>query len=246
MWEAMSLAGWVLAHTTSLVAGHLVLCDSFRQPAVLAKQVSSLDNASGGRFELGIGWGSMPVELQAYGVSTAEPRERVERLDESLTVMKALWSGEPVDFTGKHFTLTGAQQRPTPTRPIPITVGGIGPRTLAVVHTHADWWNVPVYGIPRIPKLRDQAGNARISVQQVVALVTSESERADVTALVERRYGGTPMHEHSAIGTANELVDHFGHLHEQGVDRFYPWFADFAPVETLHRFADVIDGMFTR
>src|SRR3954454_20283613 len=54
MWDAMSLAGWVLARTATLKVGHLVLCDAFRHPAVLARQVASLDHASGGRFELGI------------------------------------------------------------------------------------------------------------------------------------------------------------------------------------------------
>src|SRR4051812_23302895 len=59
MWEAMTIAGWVLARTTRLMVGHLVLCDAMRHPAVLARQVTSLDHASGGRFELGIGWGSV-------------------------------------------------------------------------------------------------------------------------------------------------------------------------------------------
>ena len=60
MWEAMSIAGWVLAHTTTLSVGHLVLCDSLRHPAMLAEQAKSLDHASGGRFELGIGSGFDP------------------------------------------------------------------------------------------------------------------------------------------------------------------------------------------
>src|SRR4051794_1012880 len=60
MWEAMAIAGWVLARTDTLTVGHLVLCDPLRHPAVLARQVATLDHLSGGRFELGIGWGSVP------------------------------------------------------------------------------------------------------------------------------------------------------------------------------------------
>src|SRR3546814_8422417 len=58
MWEAMTVAGWVLGRTSTLQVGHLVLCDPLRHPAMLARQVASLDHASGGRFELGIGWRS--------------------------------------------------------------------------------------------------------------------------------------------------------------------------------------------
>src|SRR4030095_941268 len=112
MWDAMAIAGWVLAKTTSLTVGHLVLCDGFRHPAVLAREVTSLDHASGGRFELGIGWGSLPEEFATFGVAPTEPGERVARLGETLDVMRALWSGEVVDYEGEPHHLVGAQTRP--------------------------------------------------------------------------------------------------------------------------------------
>ena len=68
MWEAMSIASWVLANTSALTVGHLVLCDALRHPAVLARQATSLDHASAGRFELGLGWGSVPAELETFGI----------------------------------------------------------------------------------------------------------------------------------------------------------------------------------
>jgi alkanesulfonate monooxygenase SsuD/methylene tetrahydromethanopterin reductase-like flavin-dependent oxidoreductase (luciferase family) len=238
MWEAMTVAGWVLARTTSLTGGHLVLCDAFRHPAVLARQVTSLDHASGGRFELGIGWGSVPAELATFGTGSTEAPERVSRLGESLAIMRALWAGDIVDFQGEHFTLVGAQQRPLPTRRVPITIGGTGKRTLALVREFADWWNVPLHQLDRIDDRRSEAGGARVSVQQMVALVPSDSERAEVTAMAMRRFGGMKP----VIGSAGELVDHFAGMHARGVDRFYVWFADFAPVPTLQRFAEVIDS----
>src|SRR5689334_10059419 len=103
MWEAMSIAAWVLAHTSTLSVGHLVLCDAFRHPAVLARQATSLDHASGGRFELGIGWGSVPDELETFGIGSTEPRARVSRLAESLDIMRELWTGEVIDHRGEHF-----------------------------------------------------------------------------------------------------------------------------------------------
>jgi alkanesulfonate monooxygenase SsuD/methylene tetrahydromethanopterin reductase-like flavin-dependent oxidoreductase (luciferase family) len=216
-----------------------VLCDSLRHPAVLARQATSLDHASAGRFEVGIGWGSVPAELTTFGAGSTDAIERVSRLGESLAVLRALWSGEVVDHKGEHFTLVGAQQRPRPTRPIPITIGGTGTRTLALVREYADWWNVPLHQLDRLDERRDQTGNARVSVQQMAALVPSEAAREDVTAAARRRYGGMKP----IIGNSEELAAHFSNLHARGVDRFYVWFADFAPVPTLERFADVINAV---
>jgi alkanesulfonate monooxygenase SsuD/methylene tetrahydromethanopterin reductase-like flavin-dependent oxidoreductase (luciferase family) len=204
---------------------------------VLARQVTSLDHASGGRFELGIGWGSVPTELATFGVGSTEAPERVSRLAESLAIMRALWTGDVIDHHGGHFTLDGAQQHPVPTRHIPITIGGTGKRTLALVREYADWWNVPLHQSDRLESRRGDAGSARVSVQQMVALVPSEADRADVTATATRRFGGM----HPLIGTPAELAEHFTALHARGVDRFYIWFADFAPVPTLDRFSEVID-----
>jgi alkanesulfonate monooxygenase SsuD/methylene tetrahydromethanopterin reductase-like flavin-dependent oxidoreductase (luciferase family) len=240
MWEAMEIAAWVLARTTTLRVGHLVLCDAFRHPAVLARQVTSLDHASGGRFDLGIGWGSVPEELHGFGIGSTEPRARVARLAETLQVLEALWSGDVVDLDGEHFTLVGAQQRPVPTGPISVTIGGVGPRTLELVRRHADWWNLPVHQLDRLEERRGQAGDARVSVQVMVALVADEGDRDEVTATVRRRFGTQGLGSRVVIGTVPELVEHFRALHERGVDRIYAWFADFAPPATLARFADVV------
>jgi alkanesulfonate monooxygenase SsuD/methylene tetrahydromethanopterin reductase-like flavin-dependent oxidoreductase (luciferase family) len=240
MWEAMTAATWLLARTRSLVVGHLVLCDPLRHPAVLARQAATLDHASGGRFELGIGWGSVPDELDTFGVGAAPPRERVARLGESLEVIRALWTGEPVTYDGTFLRLREAQQRPAPTRRIPIVVGGVGVRTLAVVRAHADWWNVPLHELHRLDERRDLAGDARVSVQTMVALVPTEADRAAVTDTVNRRFGASGMGRSIVVGTAHELSAYFADQRARGVERHYVWFADFAPPETLHRFAEVI------
>ncbi|ROO85158.1 alkanesulfonate monooxygenase SsuD/methylene tetrahydromethanopterin reductase-like flavin-dependent oxidoreductase (luciferase family) [Actinocorallia herbida] len=241
MWEAMTLAAWVLARTTTLTAGHLVLCDAFRHPAVLARETVTLDHASGGRFELGLGWGSVPAELETFGIGSTSARQRLTRLAESLTILRALWAGETVDHYGEHFTLVGARQRPLPTRSIPLTIGGTGPRTLDLVRAHADWWNIPVQHLDRLPALRDLRGPARISVQTMTALVPAERDRAEIAATARRRFGGTPMGDGLLLGTAPELADRFLALHAEGVDRFYLWFTDFAPPATLARCAELID-----
>lgn len=238
-WEAMTIASWVLARSTTLRVGHLVLCDSFRHPAVLARQAVSLDHASGGRFELGMGWGSVTSEFDSFGIGSAEPSHRLGRFAETLAILRLLWTGERVDFDGAHFTLRGAQQRPTPLSHIPITIGGAGTRTLALVREYADWWNLPVNQLDLLDQRRELAGDARVSIQQLVALVPDESARADITAKATRRFGG---YGSLVIGTVDELRAHFAALEARGVERVYTWFTDFAPVETIARFRSVLDG----
>ena len=242
MFEAIETASWVAAHTERLAVGHLVLCDAFRHPAVLARQAVTLDHASGGRFELGIGSGSVPDELATFGVDAGG--RRVERLAETLEVLKLLWTGEPVEYEGRFFRLHGARQLPVPTRQIPVVIGGAGPRTMELVARHADWWNLPGNAADRLKDLRPAAGRARVSLQTIVAYVGDEDRREEVTTTAKRRFGWAAAGPAMAVGTGPELVDHFSALRDRGVERFYTWFTDFAPVETIAGFgADVIGAM---
>lgn len=243
MYEAMTTSTWLAAATTRLKVGSLVLCDTFRHPSVLAREAVSLDHASGGRFELGIGSGSVPDELPVYGVSTLSTGARVSRLRETLEILRALWTGESVTYKGEFFTLDGARQVPTPLDRIPIVIGAMGPRMMGLVREFADWWNVPVNGIPRLDELRAHAGDARPSVQHGVALVQDGADPAAVEALAMRRIGFTQP----AIGSASQLVDHFGRLGERGVERIYAWFHDFGDPDSLAAFgAEVITPLTTR
>lgn len=239
MYEAMMAAMWIAAQTEQLIIGHLVLCDALRHPAMLAKQTVTLDHASGGRFELGLGSGSVPDELVRFGVTDDGSKGRVQRMSETLDLITALWTGERVSHDGECFQVTDAQQQPTPLRKIPIIIGGSGPRTLELVSRHADWWNLPVHQLDRLGRLRDQAGSVRVSIQQMVAYVPGEDARAHVTELSARRFG--MMGGGLVLGNGAELVDHFAGLVDQGVERFYVWFTDFATPDTLAGFgADVI------
>jgi alkanesulfonate monooxygenase SsuD/methylene tetrahydromethanopterin reductase-like flavin-dependent oxidoreductase (luciferase family) len=236
MFEAIVTTTWLAAHTERLGLGSLVLCDAFRLPALLARQAVSIDHASGGRFELGIGWGSVREEFTTFGVGSPEPRERVERLRESLEVVRALWAGEVVDYDGRYHQLRGARQVPLPLGHIPIVIGGTGRKTLALVREFADWWNVHVGQLGKLDELRSQAGDARVSIQQMVAYIGRESDRQAVRSLATRRFGFS----RPVIGTGAELADHYWRRAEQGVERVYTWFCDFAPPGTLSGFGEEV------
>jgi alkanesulfonate monooxygenase SsuD/methylene tetrahydromethanopterin reductase-like flavin-dependent oxidoreductase (luciferase family) len=237
MYEAMVTATWLAAHTETLVIAHLVLCDSLRHPALLAKQAVSLDHATGGRFELGIGWGSVPAELETFGVGSVDAKARVQRLSETLEVVRALWTGEPVDFHGSYFDITDGLQRPTPLGRIPIVIGGAGPRTLELVAAHADWWNLVINAVPRLDELKPKVGRARTSIQEMVTFVHHEGDRAEVETMATRRFGRAAGR---VSGTAPELVDHFRAFADRGVERFYCWFTDFADPATLEAFGGAV------
>ena len=243
MYEAMTLATWVAARTERLIVSHLVLCNALRHPAVLARQAVTLDHASGGRFELGIGSGSVPDELVTYGVTADGPGARVSRLGETLELFERLWSGEPVQFDGEFFQLDCPGQVPVPLSEIPIVIGAGRPRMLALVERYATWWNLQLDQLARLEQLQPQVGDARISIQQMVAFVPDEARRAEVEATAARRFG--TMGGGLVAGSAAELVEHFSAMHERGVERFYVWFADFAATETLEAFGAEVIGATT-
>jgi alkanesulfonate monooxygenase SsuD/methylene tetrahydromethanopterin reductase-like flavin-dependent oxidoreductase (luciferase family) len=239
MFEAMVTATWLAARTERLSIGHLVLCDAFHHPAILAKQAVTLDHVSEGRFELAIGSGSVPAEFATFGFDTGRQAARTRRLGETLEVVTQLWTGEPVTYHGEFHHLEQARQLPVPTRPIPIVIGGSGPTTMELVARFADWWNLPAHQASRLEELRSRAGAARVSMQQVVTLVPSDGPRQTIVELAQRRFGWVPP-EGRAVGSGSELVDRFGELREKGVERFYLWLTDFATPETLAAFGDEV------
>jgi len=244
MFEAMVANTWVAAHTERLTVSSLVLCDAFRHPAMLAREAVTLDHASGGRFELGLGWGSVVREFEMFDVGATDAPARVGRMKETLEIVKALWSGEPVDYDGEHFHLRGARQMPQPMGTIPIVIGGTGRRTLELVAEHADWWNLHtgvLADLDRLDELRARAGQARASLQLNVAYVHDGADRDEVAELAHRRFG-----PHAVVGAAPELVDRLARLADRGFERIYTWFCDFAPPETLHAFGEHVIPAFAR
>jgi alkanesulfonate monooxygenase SsuD/methylene tetrahydromethanopterin reductase-like flavin-dependent oxidoreductase (luciferase family) len=234
IWEAMGVATWVAAKTERLRIGHLVLCDGFRHPAVLAKQAVTVSAASGGRFELGLGAGSWPAELVRFGVGQHDPLSRVQQLDRHLELITKYWGDDP-DVT----------QAPLPPYPIPVVLGGTGPRMMELVRRRADWWNLPCHRIDELPRLAPAARPARVSVQQMVGFIGSDADPVAVREVSTRRFGhlGAGL----VCGDARALIEHFASLADHGVERFYVWFADFAAPDTLAAFgASVISGFAAR
>ena len=126
--------------TTSLRVGTLVLANDYRHPAVLAKELASLDQVSDGRLEIGIGAGWMASDYEQAGIGFDRPGVRIERLDEAISVLEGCFSDGPFDLEGSHYTIRGLDSRPKPVqkpRP-PLLVAGGGHRMLALAARRAD------------------------------------------------------------------------------------------------------------
>ncbi len=141
--EPMTTLAVLASETADLRLGTMVLCNEFRHPLQLAKEAVTVDVASGGRLELGLGAGWYEPEFTRAGIPFPRPGVRLERLGESVEILKALFTGEPVTFEGKHYRLTDALCLPVPAQePRPtIWMGGKGDRTMKLISSIADGWN---------------------------------------------------------------------------------------------------------
>jgi F420-dependent oxidoreductase-like protein len=141
--EAWTLLAALAAGTERIRVGVLVSCNTFRHPALLAKEAITVDHVSGGRLELGLGAGWYEPEHAMYGIDFPPPRELVDRFEEAVEVVDGMLRSELTTYAGKHYRLRDAPSRPGPIqrpRP-PLTIGAHGPRMLRIVARYADAWN---------------------------------------------------------------------------------------------------------
>lgn len=143
MLEAYTLLGALAPVTSTVRLGALVTGNTYRNPAILAKAVTTLDVVSGGRAQLGIGAGWFELEHQAFGIPFGTFSERFAKLEESLNVVLPMLRGERPTLHGEHYTITEAINEPQPLSRIPVMVGGSGERkTLRMVAEYADLGNL--------------------------------------------------------------------------------------------------------
>jgi probable F420-dependent oxidoreductase len=124
--------------TETLHVGTLVLNNDLRNPVVLAQEIASLGLAAEGRIEVGLGAGWLRTDYEETGIDYDAAGVRVDRLAESLTILKSLWRDGETTFEGAHYTVRGARCDPRPESPPRLIVGGGGRRVLTVAATQAD------------------------------------------------------------------------------------------------------------
>lgn len=225
--------------------GHLVLSQSFRNPALLAKMSATLQHLSGGRFILGIGAGWHEEEYHAYGYDYPSGGIRVAQLAETIEVIRALWMQSPATYHGTYHHIENAYCEPRPDPPIPIMVGTSGTKALQVAARLADWWNwdAPWEGVYREPytKLRAHCDSIGRSFDDIVLTaglpVNLPADPSTFEPAFEHSfYPGQTFYD---LGpTAVEVIAEVERLVDLGVSHFQVAVQD---LETLERFiAEVI------
>jgi alkanesulfonate monooxygenase SsuD/methylene tetrahydromethanopterin reductase-like flavin-dependent oxidoreductase (luciferase family) len=139
-WTTLTAAAAV---TKRVRLGSFVTNALNREPAILARLTATLQDISGGRVVVGIGAGGHPAEHEAYGLPYPGPAERIARLEEAVRVLRALWTGGPVDFTGRFNQLQNAVAHPAPVPRPRVVVAGHGPRGARLAGRIGDAWTAP-------------------------------------------------------------------------------------------------------
>ncbi len=138
--EGWTAIAFLAAEFPRYTIGNLVLSQSYRNPALLAKMAATLQYLTEGRLILGIGAGWQADEYLAYDFPYPSAGTRVEQLGEAIDVLRAMWTQSPASYDGQHYRIRDAYCEPRPATPIPILVGGHRPKFMRVAAQKADIW----------------------------------------------------------------------------------------------------------
>ena len=194
--EAWTMLAAAAAATSRVRLGPFVLNVMNRHPAVVARMAATFQAVSGGRLVLGIGIGGHRAEHAALGIPFPPAPERLARLEEAVAVLRALWTGGPVDRPSRFYPLQGGAGFPRPEPPPPIIVGAQTARGARVAARIGDGWTAPVETFERdLPAYLEglaAAGRRRADLQVIVSY---EAGRSDRDALVGTAWAEAPREE---------------------------------------------------
>lgn len=251
--------GWMTAaalarDTRRVRIGHMVTCTGFRNPALQAAMAVSLDALSGGRYTFGIGAGNNESEHHAFGYELPSPGVRLDRLEEAVQVILALWGEGEATFAGRHHQVIGASVPASVQRPhVPLLIGGGGlRRTLHLVARYADACNVsadPAGLVRTFEVLRKHCADAGRDYAAIHRTVLTHCILADSDADARRRippwasavYPGD-VGDYGLIGTPDTVRRRLAAYAEAGAQELVIGFDDPLDPDTYRRFADDLFG----
>jgi F420-dependent oxidoreductase-like protein len=250
VFECWTTMAAISQRTSRIRLGQMVGCNSYRNPALLAKITSTLDVISGGRLEWGIGAGWYENEYRGYGYEFPKPKDRIGMLRESVEIVKSMWTNVETTYDGKYYKTVRANcdpkplQKPTP----PVWIGGGGEQlTLRVVAEHAHCSN---FG----GKPEEWSRKREILKGHCAAVGRDESEirktwspevfiRSTEKELAERTKGGLwgdsveNWSDNNLVGTPEQVAEKVATYVKLGCTGFIPWCADYPDTETMELFA---------
>ena len=226
--------------------GTNVFCNSYRNPALLAKMGATLSVFTGGRFILGIGAGWKEDEYRAYGYNFPSASVRIRQLAEAVQIIRKMWTEKAPSFHGKYFHIESAYCNPRPDPPPPIMIGGGGKLTLKIVAKHADWWNY--FGSAgtfkdKYKMLKSYCHKIGRSPDQIkcswslnVAIADSEAEAKQIT---NRTFFAKSLPKDKIVfGTPVSVAHQLKAFVKAGIEYFILQFLDFPSVKGTNLFAN--------
>jgi alkanesulfonate monooxygenase SsuD/methylene tetrahydromethanopterin reductase-like flavin-dependent oxidoreductase (luciferase family) len=236
-----SIAYFAGAYPT-LKFGASVLCQSYRNPGLLAKMAANLQLVTRGRFLFGIGAGWMESEYRAYNYDFPPPSVRIAQLEEAIQLVRRLWSEAPASFAGTYYKVDNAYCEPRPDPMPPLLIGGGGEqRTLRLVAKYADWWNLPggtaadyahkldVLRQHCVVVGRDYGSIVKTWSAEAIAVAGTEAE-------AQRIASASPYSNHAIVGTPAQVAEQLRAFVELGVEYFIVRLLDFPSTTGIELF----------
>jgi len=252
--ECLALMAGLSAKTDKLRIGTMVICNSYRNPALLAKSLATIDHISNGRLEIGYGAGWMDEEYKAYGYEFPSMGTRLKMFEEGLHIMKAMFTEKRATFEGRHYKIQEAICSPKPVQQPhpPITIGGSGEKImLKLVARFADRWNCPAgyesfehkFNVLKqhCKDVGRDVNTIDISEQLLVCIGSSDAE---VEAKWKAAQMLKPFINTGIKGTPKQLIEQLKQRVAMGITTFVIFFSDFAPPTTLELFAKEVMPAF--
>ena len=226
--EGFTTLSYMAALHPQLRFGHTVLCQSFRNPALLAKMGATLQFLSGGRFILGLGAGWHEEEYRAYGYDFPSDGVRVVQLEEALQIIRAMWTGEEATFEGRHYQVKEAYCLPRPEPLPPVMLGAFRPKMLRLAARYADWWNVSSTGIASYQRMVRELEQACVAVgrdpstlkRTWVGGCACAATQAQAETLAGGLYSASDDDDFGFVGTPQQVVAQMRAFIDLGVDYF--------------------------
>jgi probable F420-dependent oxidoreductase len=234
------LEGWselaaVAAVTERVELGTLVTPPFFRNPAVLAKQIATVDQIAGGRVIAGLGAGWFQAEFEGYGCAFPPMGERMRALEETAELLKRMWTEEEVTYDGRYAKAKAVRCEPKPVRRPPILIGGGGEkRLMGIVARHADIWNNLAIYQPQLARkveaMKRRCGDLgrdfdtlEVSQQCTVVIAPDEAGAREQLEKARKVYGGHmggALEEHGIWGSPEQVIERIQRHVALGVSLF--------------------------
>lgn len=239
--------------TSTIRLGQMVGCNSYRSPALLAKITSNIDVMSGGRLDWGVGAGWYEQEYRAYGYDFPKPKDRIGMLDETVQIVRSMWTQGETTFQGDYYDVRRAQCDPKPLQQPhpPIWIGGGGEQlTLRTVAKYADCSNFG--GPPEVfAHKRDvlhehcrsvgrDPGEIRLTWSPEIFIRRTEAEIDAAGSLALWGQAADDWRANNLVGTPEQVVEKMRTYADLGCRGFIPWCVDYPATETLELLAEVM------